>query len=155
MNRFERAHACRSFELSSIKKIMNTMPQYSTLGETVEIHDEVTLRTLKPCDTIRVRTCNSDYEIFLFEPQSGRALVVGGKHFAEPMEATVSGSTFGGSMLKMGWLGVGLRMELNINGRCIVTSPIQELHVKHQSLIRNYSNSCEDSTQAIEEAHAI
>jgi hypothetical protein len=137
---------------------MNTMPQYSTLGETIEIIDEleaVTLQTLRPCDTIRVRTCNSDYEIFLFEPESGRALVVGGKHFAEPMEAMVSGSTFGGNMLKMGWLGVGLRMELNVNGRRIVTSPVQELHVKHQLLIREYSNNCEDSKQVIQEARTV
>jgi hypothetical protein len=137
---------------------MNTMPQYTTLGETIEIIDDledVTLQTLRPCDTIRVRTCSSDYEIFLFEPESGRALVVGGKYFAEPMEATVSGSTFGGSMLKMGWLGVGLRMELNVNGRRIVTSPVQELRVKRQLLIREYSNGCEDSKQAIQEAHTV
>jgi hypothetical protein len=134
------------------------MLQYSTLGETIEISDEledVTLQTLRPCDTIRVRTCNSDYEIFLFEPESGRALVVGGKHFAEPMEAIVSGSTFGGNMLKVGWLGVGFRMEFNINGRRIVTSPVQELRVKHQLLNREYSNSYGESKRVIQEAIAI
>jgi hypothetical protein len=87
--------------------------------------------TLEACDLIQARTRNSVYEIFLLEPQSGRALVRGGKHFTEPMEATVSGSTFGGCMLKMGWLGVGFRMEINANGQRTVTTPIQSLRVEH------------------------
>ena len=116
---------------------MSTFPQYSTLDETIEISDEfegMALQTLKPCDTIHMRTCNSDYNIFLLEPESGRALVKGGEYFAQPMEAIVSGSTIGGSMLMVGWLGVGFRVEFHANGRHIVTSPVQELRVKHESL---------------------
>jgi hypothetical protein len=116
---------------------MYTRPQHCTLDETIEIIGDlegVTLQALKPCDMIHGRTCNSDYEIFLLEPESGRALVKGGKYFAQPEEATVSGSTFGGCMLKVGWLCEGLQMELNANGRCIVTSPVQELRVEHESL---------------------
>jgi hypothetical protein len=112
---------------------MYTVPQYCTLDETIEISDElegVTLQTLKPCDTIHVRTYNSDYDIFLLEPESGRALVCGGEYFAQPVEATVNGSTFGGCMLKVGWLGVGLRMEFSASGQRIVTSPVQELRVE-------------------------
>jgi hypothetical protein len=116
---------------------MSTFPQYSTLDETIEISDEfegMALQTLKPCDTIHMRTCNSDYDIFLLEPESGHVLVKGGKYFAQPMEATVSGSTIGGSMLMVGWLGVGFRVEFHANGRHIVTSPVQELRVEHESL---------------------
>jgi hypothetical protein len=116
---------------------MSTFPQYSTLDEIIEISDEfegMALQTLNPCDTIHMRTCNSDYDIFLLEPESGRVLVKGGKYFAQPMEATVSGSTIGGSMLMVGWLGVGFRAEFNANGRHIVTSPVQELRIEHESL---------------------
>jgi hypothetical protein len=90
----------------------------------------VTLMALEACDTVNVRTRNSDYEIFLLDPKSGRALVRGGEYFAEPVEATVSGSTFGGCMLKAGWLGVGLRMEIYANGQRTVTSPVQSLRVE-------------------------
>ena len=90
----------------------------------------VTLTALEACDTIQARTRNSVYEIFLLEPKTGRALVRGGKYFAEPMEATVSGSTFGGCMLKVGWLGIGLRMEFYANGQRTVTSPVQSLRVE-------------------------
>ncbi|MCI0336986.1 MAG: hypothetical protein L0226_05390 [Acidobacteria bacterium] len=122
---------------------MYTMPKYLALDEVTEISDElegVMLETLRPCDTIHVRTRNSDYEVFLLDPEAGRALVKGGKYFAEPMEATVSGSTFGGGMLKMGWLGVGLRMEFCANGKRIATSPVRELRVEHESLSKKGMN---------------
>jgi hypothetical protein len=111
---------------------MYTIPRYCDLDGVAEISpllEGVTLMTLKAYDTIHVRTRNSDYEIFLLDPKSGRALVRGGECFAEPVEATVNGSTFGGCMLKMGWIGVGLRMEIYVNGKRTVTSPVQSLHV--------------------------
>jgi hypothetical protein len=121
---------------------MYTMPPYCTLDEATRMSDKlegVTLETLKPCDTIHARTRNSDYEIFLLAPESGRALVKGGKYFAEPAEATISGSTFGGCILKMGWLGVGLRMEFNANGQYVMTSPVEELRVEHESFSQGHS----------------
>ncbi|MCI0663005.1 MAG: hypothetical protein L0220_18210 [Acidobacteria bacterium] len=94
----------------------------------------VALKSLKPCDTIHARTLNSDYEIFLLDPESGSALVRGGKYFAEPREAILSGSNFGGSSIKLGWIGLGLRMELSINGHNIATSPVEELRVEYGNL---------------------
>lgn len=112
---------------------MYTVPRYGVLDGVIEISpllEGVTLTTLEVCDTIHVRTRNSDYEVFLLDPKSGRALVRGGEYFAEPAEATVSGSSFGGCMLKAGWLGVGLRMEIYVNGQRTVTSPVQSLSVE-------------------------
>ena len=112
---------------------MYTIPRYCDLDGVIEISsllEGVTLAALKACDTIHVRTRNSDYEIFLLDPKSGRAIVRGGECFTEPVEATVSGSTFGGCMLKAGWLGVGLRMEIYVNGQRTVTSPVQSLRVE-------------------------
>jgi hypothetical protein len=112
---------------------MYTIPRFCTLEGVTEISpalEGVTLMTLEACDMIQARTRNSVYEIFLLDPGSGRALVRGGKYFAEPIEATVSGSTFGGCMLKLGWLGVGLRMEIYANGQRTVTTPLQSLRVE-------------------------
>lgn len=124
-------------ERSSVEKIMCVMKLNHTSDEVIEISENVegvTLEKLRPCDMIHARTCNSDYEIFLLDPESGRALVRGGKYFVEPTEAIVSGSNFGGSMLKSGWLGHGLRMEFNVKGYRIATSPIMELRVEHGGL---------------------
>jgi hypothetical protein len=135
--RIERTNAWRSLEPPSVEKTMCAIPRYCDLDVVVEISPQlegVTLTALETCDTIRARTRNSDYEIFLLDPKSGRALVRGGEYFAEPVEATVSGSSFGGCMLKSGWLGVGLRMEIYVNGQRTVTSPVQSLRVEHVDL---------------------
>ena len=112
---------------------MCTIPQFCALDEATEIKpalEDVTLGTLEACDRVYARTRNSDYEIFLLDPESGRALVRGGKYFTEPAEAMVSGSTLGGCMLKAGWLSIGLRMEICANGQRTVTSPIESLRVE-------------------------
>jgi hypothetical protein len=125
---------------------MYTVPRYCDLDGVIEIsplHEGVALTALKACDTIHVQTRNSDYEIFMLDPTSGRALVWGGEYFAEPVEATVTGSTFGGCMLKAGWLGVGLRMEIYVNGQRTVTSPVQSLRVEHADFGADHQDSAE------------
>jgi hypothetical protein len=63
---------------------MTTFPYYSTLDETIDEFEGMELQTLKPCDTIHMRTCNNDYDIFLLEPESGRAFMrVGRSNFLE------------------------------------------------------------------------
>lgn len=91
----------------------------------------VALDTLPPFDTIWVRTLNSDYRIFLLDPKSGRVQVEGGRQFVEPVEAVVNGSTFGSSTFKVGWIGIGLRIEFWTNGIIIRTSPVQSVRVEH------------------------
>lgn len=132
INRAERGDAYCSREPSGVEKVMYAVPRYCTLDGASAISaklEGVTLRTLGPCDTIHARTYNHDYEIFLLDPASRRALVRGGKYFVEPTEVTVSGSTFGGCMLKLGWLGVGMRMEIHAAGECLVTTPVESLRV--------------------------
>jgi hypothetical protein len=125
---------------------MYTIPRYCSLEEVTKISpllEGVSLTTLEACDMIHVRTRNSAYEIFLLDPNSGRALVRGGEYFAEPVEATVIGSTFGGCMLKAGWLGVGLRMEIYMNGQRTVTSPVQSLRVERADFGADQCDSIE------------
>lgn len=70
-----------------------------------------------------VKTNNSTYAIeFLGE---GRCNVQGGKYFPEPTEVIFPGSNFGGSMLKIGWIGYKMHMEFFHKGRTIVTSPVR------------------------------
>jgi len=112
---------------------MNAVPRRCELDGFIDIDQAlkgVALPALAPCDTVKVRTHNSDYEIFLLDPESGRAVVQGGHYFPQPMEAIVNGSTFGGCMLKLGWLGVGLRMEISAYGQSVITSPVRALTVE-------------------------
>lgn len=115
-------------------KRMHEIPQCCSLEGLTEISGSlqgVELATLVPFDTIVVRTVNSHYRIFLLDPETGRALLEGGGQITEPVEARVIGSSFGGSILRTGWIGVGLRMEAWANGKYIRTSPVQSLCVAH------------------------
>jgi RNA polymerase-binding transcription factor DksA len=94
---------------------------------------ELSLETLAPFDTICVQTHNSDYRIFVLDPKRGRALVEGGLYFVEPVEAMVSGSTSRGSGIRNGVLGIGLRIELWVNGKLVSTSPVKSIRVEHNS----------------------
>jgi hypothetical protein len=85
----------------------------------------VHLRDLAPLTTLRVRTRNSEYRIIV---SSGDAVLVeGGQFFPCLTEARFSGASVGGSFLKVGWIGIGLRMEILADGRRIVTSPVHDI----------------------------
>jgi hypothetical protein len=87
------------------------------------------LRNVEPLTTIVVRTDNSCYRILI--AHDATALVRGGAFYPTP--ARIDGSSFGGTLLKVGWIGVGLRMEIFTNGRRIVTSPVRHVTLERAS----------------------
>lgn len=93
---------------------------------------EVALARLAAFDTIIVQTHNTEYRIFLLDPKTGRALLEGGQ-FVEPVEAIIYGSTLGGSTFKVGWICVGLRLEMWANDFFISASPVRSIRVEHAS----------------------
>lgn len=92
---------------------------------------DVTLESLEPFDTILLRTHNSDYRILLLDPKTGRALVEGGDYIVEPTEALVRGSAAVGEAFKSGTISVGSRLEMWVDERAFLTSPVKTLCVKH------------------------
>jgi hypothetical protein len=88
----------------------------------------ISLREVESLTTIVVRTHNSQYRLVIMSGTS--AIVQGGAFFPEPTPARIDGSGFGGTLLKVGWIGVGLRMELFTNGRRIITSPVRDVTVE-------------------------
>jgi RNA polymerase-binding transcription factor DksA len=93
--------------------------------------NELLIENLNPFDTILLRTHNSDYRILLLDPKIGRALVEGGDYLLEPNEALLKGSAVAGDALKPGAICVGCRMEMWLNERVFLTSPIKFIDVKH------------------------
>jgi hypothetical protein len=94
---------------------------------------EILLESLNPFDTILMRTHNSDYRILLLDPNTGRALIEGGEYLVEPNEALLTGSAIPGSEFKAGTLSLGSRLEILVDERVLLTSPIKALRVKHNS----------------------
>ena len=96
--------------------------------------DGVDVRELAPGAIVIMRTRHSRYRLVVVEPKTQRVLVNGGEWFPEPTEAQLVGATGGGSMLKPGWIGVGLRVELLRMNQPITTSPVDDVTVERSPL---------------------
>lgn len=93
-----------------------------------EIEGGVFLRDLQPETVLQIRTCHHNYTaVFLGDNQ---ALISGHPQICpNPVPVAIAGSTWGGTMLKLHFLGRGMRLEFHHPGyrTPIVTSPIQEI----------------------------
>ena len=100
-----------------------------TLGgflETVSSSEGVYLCDLPPCTSLLVWTLNSLYRIVIM--QSPDVTVQGGAFFPEPTDARLVGSSrVPGGLLKVGWIGVGLRIELRSRDQYVVTSAVRAI----------------------------
>jgi len=57
-------------------------------------------------------------------------LVRGGARFPKATRAQLQGASAGGSLIKTGWIGVGLRVELLVGPRRIITSPVRSMTIE-------------------------
>ena len=96
----------------------------------IEGNEGLDVRQAEPLLTILVRTYNSLYRIIPLQRGDCKVLIQGGQFFPQPTEAHFAGSTFGGSFLKMAWIGMGLHMEINSGGQRIITSPVKRIAVE-------------------------
>ena len=92
--------------------------------------DGVSLTDVEPFTTLVVQTDNSVYRITILTPQLREVLVQGGKFFPERTRAYLSWSSFGGSCLKMGWVGLGLHLEIHAGGQRIITSHVRVIAIE-------------------------
>ena len=78
-----------------------------------------------PFDRIAVRTHSSDYEVIVLPGSAGEVLVRGGRYFTTFQRAALSGSTFGGTAIRLRSIEVGGQLELRVGGQPITTSTIE------------------------------
>ena len=104
-----------------------TIPQPCTLDAFTEALAEsegVSLPDLEPLTTLVVQTCHSVYRMTVVHDTT--VLLRGGAFPVETM-ARLHGSGFGGYLLRLGWIGVGLRMEFSVDGKRFVTSAVRAI----------------------------
>jgi len=85
----------------------------------------VALRQLEPLTELMVQTRNTSYRIVI--SRDADIVIQGGTFFPDPTRAHVEGASLGGNLLKVGWIGVGLRMEIVADGRRIVTTAVRSI----------------------------
>ena len=83
--------------------------------------ESVDLRRLPPLTTLLVRTVNSVYRVVVTEGQE--VCVQGGVFFPDPTSAYVDGARLGGNWFKVGWIGIGLLVQISSADQSIITSP--------------------------------
>ena len=110
------------------------VPRAATLDGFVEDLGDASgiyLRDIEPMTTLTIRTCNSHYQVIVSRDTS--VIVQGGQFFPDATPARIDGSGFGGSLLKVAWIGVGLRMEIFANGQRIITSPVRDISIQRHA----------------------
>lgn len=90
----------------------------------------VHISRLEPFQSVQIQTQNNPYCLYVLEPSEGRILVRGGHYFPYYKEAYLCGSSWGGSILRVGWIGLGMCLEMFVDGMRIVTTPLKSLAVK-------------------------
>ena len=98
--------------------------------EAVSQADGIGLTDLDAFTTLVVRTDNSVYQITILRPHAREVFVQGGEFFPERTRANLSGSSFGGSCLKVGWVGLGLHMEFHAEDQWVITSHVRAISVE-------------------------
>ena len=82
-------------------------------------------QSLEPLTELMVQTRNTSYRIVV--SRDADIVIQGGTFFPDPTHAHVEGSSLGGNLLKVGWIGVGLRLEILAEGRRIVTTAVRSI----------------------------
>ena len=86
----------------------------------------VSVATLDEFQQIHVCTQNTLYELIVVSPR-GDIRVRGGRYFPDWTAARLAGCTSGGSFLKRLTISLGLQMEIEWDGRRIITSPVRTI----------------------------
>ena len=100
-----------------------------------EIEGGVFLEGLPPDTVLQIRTQHHFYTALLLG--EGSALISGHPQYCpQPVQVTIAGSTWGGSMLKVRFIGRGMRLEFHhpAYSTPIITSPIQEIREPIESV---------------------
>ena len=87
------------------------------------------LSSLAAGTIVSVTTRHSEYRVLVIDPREGRALITSKTWFPEPTEVRLEGATAGGSMMKTGWIGIGLKLEISVGGQRVITSPVASVTV--------------------------
>jgi hypothetical protein len=88
----------------------------------------LTVETLDAGATLLVKTRHSSYRVVILDGRQ-RLVVVEGGVFPEPTVVRLSGATFGGSALKLGWILVGLRLEFGVGAGQITSSTVESVEI--------------------------
>jgi hypothetical protein len=89
----------------------------------------IDFQSLEVGAVVNVHTRYSLYRLVVLDTESKRALVTGGRLFPESTEIRIEGATSGGTAIKPGFIGIGLRLEMSNGSNRITTSVVQSVTI--------------------------
>jgi hypothetical protein len=92
----------------------------------------VAIQSLAAGTHLAVNTRNTRYQVIVMDPATRQVTVSGGPTLRERIQGRLEGATTGGSVLRLGWIGVGLRMEVSTNDRRITTSAVRSVTIERE-----------------------
>ena len=94
----------------------------------------VDVRVAEPLAPILVTTKNSVYRIIPLRRGDVNVLVHGGRFFPAPAEARLVGATFGGCLVQMDWIRVGMCMEIRkgTDDGLVITTRVIDVEVERE-----------------------
>jgi hypothetical protein len=117
----------------------NTCRTMEDLTLRADVQEGVATDSLEFGTTLLVRTRNSQYRLTVLDGSSGDVLIAGGNMLQGITPAHLNGATAGGTALKLGWIGVGLRMELSAGGVRFTTSRVQSIEIEEPGAAHTYA----------------
>jgi hypothetical protein len=107
----------------------NLTPEVNAAIRDSELAGGVFIKNLPIGTTVKVQTNNTLYTID--HNEDGDYIQGSPKYCPERTKASIHGSTFGGSMIKVGWIGVGMYLEFSTPEHgTIGTSKIQSFEIE-------------------------
>lgn len=89
----------------------------------------IDVRALPPGTELDVDTRNSHYRFVILDGGGSNALVQGGPFFHEQAKVRINGSLLGGSLLKSGWIGLGMSVEILAGSERVSTSRVRAITI--------------------------
>lgn len=91
--------------------------------------DGVQLESMPDFCKIVVQTRNTLYEITVIDGPSREVTIRGGRFFPAATAARLSGSSLGGSFIKVGGIYPGFNLEIHSGGSTVMTTTVQSIRV--------------------------
>ena len=111
----------------------NFVPRPRTLDGFALEHgcaEGIAIQSLDAGTVLSLVTRHSRYRMVILDGARQLVLVQGGRLFPEATEVRLEGATAGGTFLKIGWIGIGLRLELSIGSRRITSSRVASVTIE-------------------------
>ena len=105
------------------------VPRGATLDgfrELIQANKGISVKDLPLGAILKIRTINSVYTLMMTD---GGVLMKGGHRLPELTLCTYRGATFGGANIKLGWVVLGMCMEIEIPEGIMTTSSVQSIGV--------------------------